>query len=460
MDMSENFHRKTDEIFVSVETPLSEQNQPESQETIRFIDVHIYDFPTGQEEPPSVESERAQEPTTDETNEQEDTEPGQPPHRNRRRAALVCICVLCVLLLVGGSVLYLFPLVSMSATVTIVPVTRQITTTNTLTVLTGHAATGTQQIPGNELSSVTMSQEQTVPTTGKGHQDATQAHGTVTFYNAAPSQQIMTAGTLLTGGDGVQIVTDQDAIIPAAQYPTFGQATVIASSVLAGPGGNVRAADIYGPCCHLNISATNSAFSGGQLARDYQMVTQQDIDNVASSLKTSLDKSVQAALKTQVADDQTLLTPVSCQQSTTPDHRPGTEATQVQVTVSETCTGVTYNTQAYQTLVAHFVTQAATQQLGEGYTQTGTIQSSIVQVNAKAHGVITLQVKSSASYSYQFTQEQQQALKSLIAGKTKAQATTALLQTPGVQSVSLSLSHGNQLPTDTGRIHITFLLMM
>jgi hypothetical protein len=140
----------------------------------------------------------------------------------------------------------------------------------------------------------------------------------------------------------------------------------------------------------------NSAFTGGQEARDYQTVTRADIDNAASSLKTSLDKSVQAALKTQVADDQTLITPVSCQQSITPDHQPGTAAMQVQVTVSETCQGTTYNTQAYQNRITQNMTQAAIQQLGEGYTQTGTMQSSIIQAHSKAHGVITLQVKSSA----------------------------------------------------------------
>lgn len=460
MEMNNDFHRKTDEISVSVGTPPLEQNQPESQETIQFFDLHIYDLPAGQEELPGVESERAPELTADETEEREDTEPEQPLRLNRRRAALVCVCVLCLLLLVGGSVLYLIPLLTMSATVTIVPVTRQITTTNTLTVVTGQQTPGAQQIPGSLLSSVTMSQEQPVPTTGKGHQDATQAHGLVTFYNAAPSQQVVAAGTLLMGADGIQIVTDQDAIIPAVNYPTLGQASVPAHAVIAGPGGNVRAGDVYGPCCRLNISAVSSAFSGGQLARDYQMVTQQDIDNAASSLKTSLDKSVQAALTVQVQSNQTLLTPVSCRAAIMPDHRPGTEATQVQVTASETCTGVTYNTQDYQNTLTQDMTQAATEQLGEGYTQTGGIQSSITQVRVKAHGTITLQVKSTASYSYQFTQEQQQALKSLIAGKTKAQATTALLQTPGVQSVSLSLSHGNQLPTDTGRIRVTFLLMV
>jgi hypothetical protein len=47
-----------------------------------------------------------------------------------------------------------------------------------------------------------MSQEKTVATTGTAHQDAKAAHGAVTFYNAAPYWQTVSAGTLLTGADG------------------------------------------------------------------------------------------------------------------------------------------------------------------------------------------------------------------------------------------------------------------
>src|SRR5260370_42029891 len=98
-------------------------------------------------------------------------------------------------------------------------------------------------------------------------------------------------------------------------YPTLGQMTVTAHAVIGGPAGNIAAGDIYGPCCRLNVSAVNAPFTGGEEARDYQMVTQQDIDAVVSSLKTSLDQSVQAALQVQVHTDETLITLFPCQQS-------------------------------------------------------------------------------------------------------------------------------------------------
>src|SRR5258708_13915119 len=112
-----------------------------------------------------------------------------------------------------------------------------------------------------------MSKARTAPTTGKGHQDATSAHGIVTFYNGAPSVQTVAVGTLLTGTNGVQVVTDQDAMIPAVVYPTLGQTTAPAHAVIGGPPGNIKAGQIYGPCCPLNLSPVNPPFPRPQQAR-------------------------------------------------------------------------------------------------------------------------------------------------------------------------------------------------
>jgi hypothetical protein len=415
----------------------------------RVIDIHVYELAEGEETPRNEE-------------EQQETSvpiPAEPPHRSRRRALFLLIGGLCILLIAVIVALLLYPLFVAEATITIIPASKQVSTTNTVIVVTGQP-TGAQQVPGSMLAPVSMSQVKTVTTTGRGHQDAQPGHGLVTFYNSATSAQTITAGTLLTGSDGVQIVTDQDAIIPAVNYSTstLGHVTVAAHTTMTGPGGNIRAGDIYGPCCRLNVSAVNGPFTGGQEARDFQTVTQQDIDGAVSNLKTSLHQSVQAALKTQVPADQTLITPVPCQQSVTPDHRVGEEATRVHVVFDETCAGATYNAQSLQHLVLQQLTQEASQQLGKGYVQSGTVQSSILQAMPEAHGAIRLLVRSTVSYAYQFTEAQQQNMKAAIAGKSKAQATSILLQLSGVQSVSLSLSAGEQLPTDPNHIHLVFLV--
>jgi hypothetical protein len=154
-----------------------------------------------------------------------------------------------------------------SVTILLVPKTVPLTMTTTLHVLAASPRTDAAPLPdqlvGHVLSAVTIRQQQTVPTTGQGHHDAQAAHGSITFYNAAPYEQTVAAGTLLTGMDGVQVVTDVDATLPAGTLATNGQRTVAAHAVLPGPAGNIRAGDIYGACCRLNVFAVNSAFTGG-----------------------------------------------------------------------------------------------------------------------------------------------------------------------------------------------------
>ena len=232
-------HRTTNEIQVFTEPPMPEQQAP------CFVDVHIYYYEPEQEEPASIESQPEQEPGRNGESDQEETEPTRPHQKHK---AIIPLCIGGILCIIGISAfvaVHLFPLFAPDATVTIVPVTQQIHTTTMITVTT-EPATGTQ-LQGRVLAAIMMSQARTVATTGKGHQDATVAHGYLTFYNAATSPQTVSAGTLLTGTDGIQVMTEQDATIPAASYPTFGQATVTAQAPSTGPEGNIKAGDITGP---------------------------------------------------------------------------------------------------------------------------------------------------------------------------------------------------------------------
>ena len=433
-----NSNRTTDEMYVSAEPSTSEE-----QTTTRFVDVHIYDYEPEPEEAANGESQTEQETTPPES----DQEHTEPIRRHGKRSTMIALCVgmVCVSGVIALLMVSLLPLFTPDAIITIVPNTQPIQTTQNITVTTGQA-TGTQ-LQGRALAAITMSQARTVPTTGKGHQDAQAAQGEITFYNAATYAQTVTAGTLLTGADGIQVLTEQDAIIPAANYPTFGQMSVSAQSVNTGPGGNIRAGDIYGPCCRLSVSAVSSTFRGGKQARDYPTVTTQDIHMVASSLETSLNQSVQAALQTQVHSDETLITPLSCQQSSKPDHQPGEETAQVNITVSETCTGMTYNTQTYQSRLM----QIANQQAGDGYSPIGQVQSSILQATQQSHTHMQLHIKIAQTYAYQVSQQQQQQIKTLVAGKSKAQATSTLLHIPGIQSVSVS---STTIPSDVQHIRV------
>lgn len=371
-------------------------------------------------------------------------------------------CVLLALMVVLGSSVYvvlLNPFAQSNATVTIVPQVKTISMTTTLT-LTPHTATNATDLTDRVLPRVSMTQVGTVQTTGTGHQSAQAAHGIITFYNAAPFAQPIVAGTLLTGTDGVQVVTDADILIPAGNFVTNGQMTVAAHAVVIGPIGNIRANDIYGACCRLNVFVVSSAFTGGQDARTFPMVAQRDLDTETATHKASLFESVTAALQAQLHTGETLLPP-TCTPVVTPDEQVGAAATQLTVTVTETCSAAAYDTQALQTLFTHVLDQRATAQLGTSYQPVGTIQTNMLHVqtlNAQ-QGTLSIQVKATGQWAYQFTQEQAQQLITQLAGKSKAQATRIVAQQHGVQAVTITITGKDTttLPTNTQNIHLIVL---
>ena len=425
--------------------PHIEANQEYDRER-RMYDIEIHIYPKEEAEPEEPANTVESLPPIN----QEPEPRGRKPlvwTREHTRPLVFLSLMVCACALIVSCLLYLLPLWTATTTVTLVPITRTIETHLTVTI--GSADKTHSQVPGRLLPTVTMSQARTVATTGKARQDAQNAHGYITFYNGATYVQTIPAGTLVSAANGVQVITDQDVTIGAASYPTFGQASVSAHATQAGPVGNLKTGAIYGPCCRVNISAVNGAFSGGQDARDYQTVTQHDIDTAGTSLKASLDQSTTAALQTQVQGTETLVTPLHCQQKTSVDHQPGEEATSVHVTLDETCTGIVYQTQALQALITQTLTTQAKQQLGAGY-----IPSGDTHITTTAQGTTTIQTTGTSMWVYQFSQAEQEHIKASIAGKSQAQAKSLLLAHTGVQSVSFS--NNASLP-DVQHIRFAFI---
>jgi hypothetical protein len=419
----------------------------------------------------TLEAEVTEAPATDEEDAipvdvppsfEEEADPSR--HRRRRRTVGVLVALagvtLVVVLLVA---LYVVPLLTASASITLIPEQTPVSATTTLSVVTAGTgpALASGQVPGRLLSTLTVSGERTVATTGMGHADAQAAHGTLTFYNAALSAQTIPAGTVLVGSDGVQVVTDNDAVIPAAVLPTDGQVTVAAHAVQAGPTGNIAAGDIYSPCCRVNVLVQNTnAFVGGQNARSYPMVTHSDITSAVNALTASLTGSVQAALGTQAHADETLITPVPCASQVHTNAAEGTEATHVTVQVSETCRGETYSTQAVENVISKQVTQVAQARLGAGYTREGAVQVTVQHVHKQTgpHGGLTLEVTGTSVWAYQFTNAGLTTLANRLEGMSRQQATAVLLATPGVSQVAMQVaSNTDTLPTDASRIHLLVL---
>lgn len=336
------------------------------------------------------------------------------------------------------------------ATITIVPKSQTVTLTGTLPL-------------GRLLIPITVSQSQTAPTTGKGHQDPKQATGFITFYNGQLQTVTIPTGTLLTGNDGVQIVTDQDANIPAEKQtipPTFGQATVSAHAIHPGARGNIPTGDVNLSCCSTSLLAQNTApFHGGQDERNYQTVATSDIPDIASRLKAAVEQSTQAALQiNRLQSDEVFLLP--CAPTVTSDHQPGQEASTVTVTASETCSAVAYNREEVRGKVTDLLIHQVVQTLGIGYSLVGEVQVTIKQATITTRTKPeVLSFTSTGTWFYALTNQEQQRIKKIIAGKPRQEAIHLLSTMPGIQRVTITgIADNNPLPLDPQ--HIKFLMLV
>jgi hypothetical protein len=254
----------------------------------------------------------------------------------------------------------------------------------------------------------------------------------------------------------VQIATDQAAVIPAANPPNLGQTTVQAHAIQTGTQGNIAGYDIDTPCCLTAVKARNTqAFYGGQNERNYQTVTQGDIIGVATTLKTTLTQSMQGALQGQLRAYEQLQA-LPCSPTVNADHRQGEEATQVKVTMSETCSAITYNTQELELRATQLLTTQATTQVGTGYSLIGDAHVTVKQATEHNKRVV-LSFISQGTWVYAVTNTEQQRIKSLIIGKAKQEAARLLASLPGIGQASIRWGDETKLPKNTEYIRVVLM---
>jgi len=360
-----------------------------------------------------------------------------------------------------GSVMTLLPGLSPRASITLTPAQASLHTAVSLTAVTGTPDPTRGQVHARLLSEQSPAFTQTVSTSGHGHTRAQAAGGTLTFYNAAPYTQTVAAGTVLTGTDGIQLVTDQAALLPAANLPTVGMATVPAQAVQVGQEGNIAPLDLNGLCCVAGVSVKNTdAFTGGQLARDYPVVAQQDVDEVVTQESSTLTGQAQARLQADMRPGEQLIAPAQCHPNVSTDHPVGSEAAHVTITLTLTCQGEVYDQQAVQQLASAALSAQARTTLGTGYSVQGPITTSITQVatTEQAHGTLSLLVSVQGTWSYQFSSVQISQLSRKIAGLPRQEAVSLLRHDADIQAVSITETwNANTLPTDPA--HIQFMVL-
>ncbi|MFL5699097.1 MAG: baseplate J/gp47 family protein [Ktedonobacteraceae bacterium] len=349
-----------------------------------------------------------------------------------------------LIVLVAFSVHY-YLLLTETATIIIVPKSYRFTQHLTLST-----------VQSRIFPPLTLTQSKTVPATGKGHQPATQAHGVVTFYNALPQEQTILAGTVLTASNAELFLTDSDVTIPAGTYAVNGQATVSATAQNYGQEGNSAAGAIHGLCCRAGILVLNTAFSGGQNKRDFTMVTKSDIDRVVSSVLLRVTEHIHAAFQQQIRAGE-LLTPNQCSQKVSPDRNVGDEATNVTVTISESCIAGTYTSSDFQLKIQQALVQRATQTIGKGYVLSSYVQTSPMHISIQ-QGTLVIGGTFQGRVVYHFRSQDLTTLRQQLAGKSRQQGITMLSRLNGVEHINFQLEKNITFPTDPTHIHIVFLL--
>ncbi len=338
-------------------------------------------------------------------------------------------------------------------TVTVVTKAQEVTGQVTLQVTTGKAQ-GANQIPGRVIPPITLSVHNTANATGQGHQEPTQANGEITFYNGELQAVTIPSGTAITGADGVTVITNQPANIPAGNPPAYGSITVSAYAEQAGSSGNIASLDINQGIETSILAKNQYPFAGGKDSRNFIYVTKGNMQNAESGLGGTLETSMQGALANQSHPGESIIN-LPCSTSQSADHQVGEEAQSVTVTESKTCSGIAYNTsQLYQRATALLNQKVPV--ITKDFTLVGDPHFTMNKTVA-TQTMATLTLTTQETWAYVPSNTQQAIIKKALGGLTRDQATHYLLSFPGISQASVTGEY-DKLPRDPRYIHLLFLI--
>jgi hypothetical protein len=438
---SSPYAQNLEHILAALHTPEDEQEQslPDEEPLPTF---HVYPVEGGGVLFSPVPLEQ------DEDDEQEDGPlviDSQPPIPRPRLMSqhpphfLSFVLLLVLFLLLDAANSQLVSLLMPTVTITLTPVVRTLTLTSTAPL-------------GRQLALLTLSQFQSVPTTGHGHQDARAASGTLTFYNGLATFQVVAAGKIFTGQDGVRVATDEPVTVPPANPPSLGATSVSAHTLLVGAMGNIGAWDINTALLNGLYVKNLTSFTGGQDTRDFAVVSRADLEQTAAHLKASVSASMTSTLQGQLASGESWLTPSSCTPSVRADHAVGEEAAHLTVMVSETCVAIAYRAEAVHEQATQLLTTQATRTLGNSYQPIGNVSVRVLHATVRTSPV-WITFTGQGRWVYQL---HPQHLAPLLLGKPRGEALHLLLCLPGIEHASITGIEGNALlPTDPQ--HLRFL---
>jgi hypothetical protein len=386
-------------------------------------------------------------------------------HMIRRRIFYSVLPVLILFLLVPGGIAVYYLLANpTTAQVSIRPSAKSVQNLSTLTVVTNHPNVVHQQIVGARWLSATIKQTFLQTSTGKGYSQGTTASGIVALEDHAPAFSSVSenAGTILTGSDGITIISDQDAIAFLGR-PAYFRAHV------SSPGsyGNIPAHGFYLVVPHgLGNSAVlynTTPFTGGHDKGPYAFVQQNDIVAGEHTVTSIVKQSTLDALNAKMAASEQWVQTPRCTKRATSDGTTGEQVQNFHVTVTTTCIGEVYDTQTVQAVATRELTIVASSELGTHYQLLGEIATTITEVHVlnKRQGTLTVSLSAVGKWVYRFTDLEKQRLAQMISGKHVEEAQTLLAQQSSIEQVTVTTMYSfwiwDTIPTDVKKISIVIL---
>ncbi len=340
------------------------------------------------------------------------------------------------------------------ATVTLTPTSKYLNKPYVIKAITGTPDASQHQVAARWITGKTQPQSKTVNATDTGTTPATQATGTLNFSGTAyRGSCTIPAGTTYVNTGGIDITTDADATITTL-IPSV---TVPAHAVQTGSAGNIAAGTINENYICLGVGATNEvSFTGGKDKQTYTAVQQSDIDDATQALVSALTQQAQDSLTAQVlANERLVAFPHNvCKTDKTADHVAGDKATTVTVTVAVTCTDEAYDWNGTESVAADWLKNDATSEPGPDYELVDNEITTQTMVESEGDGTVDVSVNEAGTWIYQFSSTRQGELAQLIAGLSKEDAQSRLLQQTGVAKVrDIVIAGGNTLPSDSSKIH-------
>ena len=144
------------------------------------------------------------------------------------------------------------------------------------------------RVPAVLLPLKTFSTSVQVIPTGIKTYAATTAQGMLTITNGSILSEELPKGMILTGKDGVAVITDQLVFVPAGSATGYGVATVSAHAAITGTSGNIAPLDIDSVEGTALYIRNLQPFTGGAESYSVRVITAQDSQNALVQARATL----------------------------------------------------------------------------------------------------------------------------------------------------------------------------